>query len=373
MSYYFQSYREEIKSIKKQRDEVRKNLNLINEQISWVPEHQNIPLDLIKNKEKQEARLVELSESLGRLLQTGADLSNMSKGLVLAPYLLDRLEQEFAFFQAFKEVNKRANKLLVCLIHGDKQQSHDMFVECLKVYFLPKQIKEPEITIYHLQFPETLKNFDDQLQYNLAKTILKSELTESNEVINNFLVQSPAPVIIDAYMYCNHWLKDSGEAIKKFLYFWESWPVISAHQPLFVFLFIIHNNKQHHGIFERLRFLFADRGKSRLNKEIEQLLYTFSSSNFSQFNNFCGVVLPKLKGITEQEATEWVDIVGRKHFPDNLAFVKDTKLEIQAIFNQWKSKDLPKRIPMDKLAVLLSGILFDYAAIYEYSARRELP
>ena len=76
--------------------------------------------------------------------------------------------------------------------------------------------------------------------------------------------------------------------------------------------------------------------------------------------------MPQLEGITEQQAMDWVDTVSSKHFSDNIAFIVDTKLEIQATFNQWKSKDLPKRIPMNELAHRLKGIL------YEYTARREV-
>ncbi len=122
-------------------------------------------------------------------------------------------------------------------------------------------------------------------------------------------------------------------------------------------------------MLERFRCLFSRSEDSELNKTLNKL----SEGDFSKFNNFYGVVLPKLEGITEQEAAEWVDVVGRKHFPDNLAFVKDIKSEIQAIFNQYKSKDQPKRIPLDKLARKLSAILVDYAVISnDYTAGREL-
>ena len=373
MSNYIQSYLEEIESIQKQITEFRENVNLINERVSWIPEHQKIPLDLIKNKNETEAKLVELRGILSQRLETVAGLSDLSKALSRAPYRLNRIEQRLTLSQALKELDQRSDRPLICLVHGDKYQSQDMFIEYLGEVFLPKLLKEPGTVIYPLQFPESLKSFHDQLQYELSRTVLKDELTESNELINNFLAQSPVPVIIYAYVYCDQWLKRSCEAIKKFLIFWENWPALMTNQRLFVFLLIIDNCKQKHGGFRGFPLIFLDDINTKLNKEIKRLLGAFSSSNFSQFDNFRGLVLPELKGITEQQAVEWVDIMGRTHFPDNLAFIKDVKLEIQAIFSQCKTKDLPKRIPMDELARQLSGILFDYAAIlHDYATRREL-
>ena len=154
----------------------------------------------------------------------------------MAPYLIDRIQHELALLKAFEKLNNKVEKLLVCLIHGDKQQSQDMFLERLRVDFLPKKFQDPEMTIYHVRFPETLKNFQDQLKYNLANTIVGEE-------INQVLAESPVPVIISTYMYCEQWLKSAGEAINSFLNFWENRLVISPNQHLFVFLFIVTNDK----------------------------------------------------------------------------------------------------------------------------------
>ncbi len=370
MSDYFPSYREKIKSIHQQIAEVKKNLNLINEDISWYPEYQDIPSAKRKNKKEQEEKLVNLREQLGRIFETQADLSKVSKSLFMAPYLIDRIQHELALLKAFENLNNKVDKLLVCLIHGDKQQSQDMFLERLRVDFLPKKFQEPEMTIYHVRFPETLKNFQDQLQYNLGDTIVGEKITELTKEINHVLAESPVPVIISTYMYCEHWLKSAWPAINSFLDFWENWPFISPNQHLFVFLFIISDDKQHRGMLERFKVLFLGSEDSELNKTLNKL----SEGDFSEFNNFYGVVLPKLEGITEQEATAWVDVEVRKHFPNNLAFVKDAKLEIQAIFNQYQSKDKPKRIPLDQLARKLLAILVDYAVISDdYTTKRALP
>ncbi len=92
MSDYFPSYRENLKSIRQQIAEVRKNLDEINVEISWYPEYQEVPLSLKKNKQEKEEKLVNLREQVVRILETQADLSNVSKSLFMAPYLIDRMQ-----------------------------------------------------------------------------------------------------------------------------------------------------------------------------------------------------------------------------------------------------------------------------------------
>ena len=137
-----------------------------------------------------------------------------------------------------------------------------------------------------------------------------------------------------------------------------------------MFLFIRYipiKTRQEHCILGKFLCHFIERKTAKINQEIQYLIDKISRSNFSQFNNFYGTVLPILQGINKQQALDWVDRVNANHFSDNVDFLVDTKHEIQAIFDQYKSKDLPKRIPMDDLALRLKGIL------YEYTARRELP
>ena len=92
MSDYFPSYRENLKSIRQQIAEVRKNLDEINVEISWYPEYQEVHLSLKKNKQEKEEKLVNLREQVVRILETQADLSNVSKSLFMAPYLIDRMQ-----------------------------------------------------------------------------------------------------------------------------------------------------------------------------------------------------------------------------------------------------------------------------------------
>ena len=369
MSNTFQPYQEELEYIQQQIAETKTNLSQMEEEKSDCAARNRIPAYLVKKINEQESKFTELLKRLGKLLETTGDSNNRSKNFDLEPYLVNRIDQEIKLSQALSQLKNKANKLLVCLIHGDKEQSQDTFRDRIQY----KIFKETKITIYHLQFPDNLNSFCDQLQYQLAKKTLNS-LSESNENINKFLAQSPVPVMLYANMYYESWPKSGCDAIKRFLDFWETWPNLSPDQQIFVFLFINYNYspEQHNENVRRFWLGFADKKKSRSSREIESFLNEIS---LSEINKFSGIVLPRLQGITKQQALDWVQEVKEKHFPNDVYFVPDTKLEIETIFNQyqWKSKDLPKRIPMDELALSLRAILYEYTAESNHRERQSKP
>ena len=166
-----------------------------------------------------------------------------------------------------------------------------------------------------------------------------------------------------ANVYCDNSQEFSRESINRFLDFWQNWPSLETNQYLLVFLFIQYSSNKQDKIARR----FWNREKPNLNQAVEERLKELERESFSQFNNFSGLVLPKFEGITEQQATNWVDEVMMEYFPDDVYFLTDTKLEIKAIFEQWPSKDQPKRIPMDNLALKLRGILYQYTIQKNYS------
>ncbi len=370
MSNAFHFAQEEIKSIQKQITEIKANLRLVEEsKTEYLPT--NIPIKLKRDQQKLEGQLSKLRKRQGQLVETAADLSDRNKILSLEPYRLNRVEQEVALFRAIEELNN-PNQLLVCLVHGYNLQSQDTLPIRLKEFFFPDALKRNTIFLYPISLPDNLrdpKDFHVQLQYILARTIPNYGLTRSNEEINNRFIGIDEPIIIYANMLASDWSECCSEVITSFLDFWNNWPSLSSNQRLFVFLFIRYVPKQarqEHCILGKILCRSTERKTAKLNKEIEDLIDKFSRSNFSQFSNFHGTVLPMLQGINKQQALDWVDRVSANHFSGNVDFIVETKLEIEAIFDQYKSKDSLKRIPMDDLALRLKGIL------YEYTARREL-
>ena len=83
----------------------------------------------------------------------------------LLPYLCDRQPQERRLNQLLKTFFQKDNhKPLVCILHGDKSQGHDTFLERTREVFLPSRFKPDErcpIKKYSIRFPKYINKKDD--------------------------------------------------------------------------------------------------------------------------------------------------------------------------------------------------------------------
>ena len=401
-SYPRYSNQERIESLSNQIDETRANLRLIEELMAQYLEPEQIPLNLIKNcrkqrliknRRKQRAKLSELREDHGRLIETVAELKNISEALSVRPYFLNRSEQQYALRPVLKKLKQTPNRPLVCIIHGDDCECHDMFLMCLEKFFLSEFLdSEPPpngISSYHLRFPEKfrdMKYFQNQLQNSLAMSIPNCQRAESNEEINQILAGHRRPVMLDATIIADDWPKHGSQIIISFLEFWNKWPELFPEQFLIVFLCIKYKSKQYCGFFERFCFQPVNREISKflerlssgqgsgeqvmifaLSLLIQTGLYQLVSlllqnypGQLSEFKGLVGTVLPKLEGITRTQAEDWARIENKSYFSDSINFHEEIMLEIKVTFEQYKSKKLPKKISMEKLARVLKSFLYDY-------------
>ena len=294
---------EEIKSIQKQITEIEYNLRLIQEQKSKYVEFTSIPLNLIKNEESQQTRLNELQERLVTLKKRSQEIRESRSIPPLLPYLCDRSEQEYHLAQALQKLNQQPHRPLVCIIHGDDFQSHDMFLERLKQVSLPKLIypdaEEVAVTDYLLSYPSKMQKIDDlhnQLENQLAERLLNRRIVPKEE-INVFLAGHPGPVIIHTHFLTEDWHQHGSKVIESFLQFWQHWPDIPPGNYLLICLFIKYQIKKELSI-KRLCLKLK-------NKNIDKFIKQLSLSNFAHFSGFIGIVLPELDGITRRQTEDW--------------------------------------------------------------------
>ncbi|MDZ8070520.1 MAG: hypothetical protein RMY64_33745 [Nostoc sp. DedQUE08] len=345
---------EKIKSIQKQITETEYNLRLIQEQKSKYVELTSIPLDLIKNEEFQQTRLNELQECLVPLKKRFKEIRESRPIPPLLPYLCDRSEQEYHLAQALRRLNQQPHRPLVCIIHGDDFQSHDMFLERLKQVSLPKLIyldtDKIAVTDYLLSCPSRLSKIDDlhnQLENKLAERLLNHGFV-SKEEINNFLAGHPGPVIIHTHFFTGDWQQHGSKVIESFIKFWQHWPDIPPGNYLFILLFIKYQVKKELSI---KKFCLKFKNKI-IYKFIEQL----SLSEFSQFGKLIGTVLPELDGITRRQTEDWARDKDTKHFWGEEK-IEDLMSKIRDIFEQWEKEKSSNTIPMEHLARKLTQIL----------------
>ncbi|MEM9274292.1 MAG: TIR domain-containing protein [Cyanobacteria bacterium P01_F01_bin.143] len=109
----------------------------------------------------------------------------------LLPYLPDRQPQERRLNQLLKTFFQKDNhKPLVCILHGDKSQGHDTFLERTREVFLPSRFRPDErcpIKKYSIRFPKGINKKDDfheQLRNTLA-TAITNYAFDSIQEINN--------------------------------------------------------------------------------------------------------------------------------------------------------------------------------------------
>ncbi|QMS86096.1 hypothetical protein HUN01_00235 (plasmid) [Nostoc edaphicum CCNP1411] len=343
-----------IKFIQLQIAEAEDNLRRIQERKSKFVEPTSIPLQLEKDEELHQKNLTELKEILYRL-KIRFKQSRKSRPIPpLLPYLCDRSEQEYHLAKALQKLNQQAHRPLVCIIHGDDFQSHDMFLERLKQVSLPKLIYpdagEIAVTDYLLSWPSRLQKIDDlhnQLEKKLADRLLNRSFV-SKEEINQFLVGHPGPVIIHTHLLTEDLQQHGSKIIENFFLFWQNWPDILPGKYLFICLFIKYQLPKKIGL-NKFCFKFK-------NKNVSNFIKQLSSSNFYQFDRLICTVLPELDSITRRQTEDWARDKDTRIFWGEER-IEDLIIKIRDIFEQWEKEKSSNTIPMEYLARNLTEIL----------------
>lgn len=277
----------------------------------------------------------------------------------LLPYLTDRGEQMDDLADAVEELKRLPNpKPLVCLVHGEQSQCHEMFLECLRQDRLPKwfAIKEekPKITPYNLGWPARVQcntELHKRLTRSLAKAVLKRNSTSKNE-INDALSEIPDPVIVHTQLYTEDWQDYGAPVAAEYLRFWQEWPSLHHSQVLIVCLCIKYQVKKDGGWWKRKRF-------QSMNRNIQLELEALKKSNFSKFDGLMGIVLDELPSVTRTEVENWVYDTARpcwgEHWGEEI--LNSLINDIQAWFDDWERENQTSSVPMKNLAGFLTNLL----------------
>jgi hypothetical protein len=288
----------------------------------------------------------------------------------LLPYLPNRHEQEFEFKQAYKSyqefLNQGLPRPLVCIIHSDEFQTHDMFFERLHKYSVPQLLgldrNQKKIQTYFLPCQNSKYGLETQLCEELAKNVLDSSYS-SLEAINETFCKYPGPIIVCTHLLTEHWQQE-GEILKKFLGFWQGWPDLVLGQQLIICLFVKYQKKGRSSakrlsfswLWNYLKEILIPNYYRRLNTKIYKQLTALSTSEFRQFDRIYSIVLPELTGISRMHVEEWA------RSKETIQFVGEDmtqKLisEIREMFESWEHKTSSSTIPMEDLAENLKNLL----------------
>jgi len=265
----------------------------------------------------------------------------------LLPYLPDRQPQETKLEQILQNcLHLKNHKPLVCILHGDKSQGHDTFLERTREEFLPKRFKPHErcpIKKYAIRFPKNIDNkdnFHQQLQNTLATEITNYSF-DSIQEINNCI--SNAPTMIYVTLSVEEWHKLEVKFIEFFLEFWQKWTDMCSSQFLMVCLSIKYPTE------DNLSFCKKYRLRKMKGKFIEQLEQCFNK----RLNQITGIILPELKGVKQEHVNDWLSIEVKKRFQN----VEDLDNQIESLYTNWSKQNKSKEIPMNYLAEKLRKLL----------------
>ncbi|MDJ0695711.1 hypothetical protein [Mastigocoleus sp. MO_188.B34] len=302
-----------------------------------------------------------------------------SKPLKLLPYLANRKEQKAELDTAVQRwLNQVPSYPLVCIIHGDEYQSHDMFLKCLKKYFLPDSLNlDPKQTVIEkfLGWPAGLKNLDslkDRLCINLANSVLNCSFATLEE-INTTFCKYIDPVIIHTNLLTEDWQQQGFEILNKYLEFWQNWPDFIPGQKLIVCVFIkyqIKRQKQseifwYRSWFSYCRNLYNRHCYQDINHKIYKQLEALTASNFKQFNRLSGIVLPELTSVRRSQVENWAHSDAIQKLVDEV-MTESLIDEIRDMFDLWEETHSSNTIPMDDLAENLNKLLTSIA-VNEYN------
>jgi hypothetical protein len=291
----------------------------------------------------------------------------------LLPYLANRQEQEFKFSNLWDEFKQTLQQNppcpLVCIIHGDENQSHYNFIQRIRLVSLPKILGldplNSQIHQYSLPWPSKLKNLDDlsnRLQKNLAEKFVGHSYA-SLEDINQKFYNYEYPVIIDTDLTTEDWQEQGFEILKKLLEFWQKLHSIIPNQKLIICICIqyefkrkkIVNTPWFKWVFSFAEEYFRQFCYQRTNKKIRRQMEIYSELNQNQLDKFkplSVIVLPELEGINKRDAKEWAKSEDAENYVGKHEIQK-LITEVIKIFNNSKDDE----ISMDDLAHELKNLL----------------
>ena len=352
-SNYFsenKNVREEINSLQKRIKDIKENINLIEEKKSKFVKETDIPIQLDKEQKALEKELNKLENELDSKQNIIKQQPKVPKFL---PYLPNRKQQESILDKLLQDwFLGNNNKPLVCIVHGDKSQGHDTFLERTREVFLPTRFKPDErcpIKKYSIRFPKHINNKDDfhtQLRNTLATEITNYSFN-SLEQINNSI--SNAPTMIYVNLSVEEWYQLEIDIIGFFMDFWQKWTSMCSGQFLMVCLSIKYPTEENLSFCKRYRL-------RRMKRKFISRLEQFVNSKLIQLDQIIGTVLPELKGIRQEHVEDWLSIEVKKQFQDD-GIIEHLDNQIKFLYKKWRKQNPSNGIPMNYLAGKLRKLL----------------
>jgi len=277
-------------------------------------------------------------------------------------YLPDRAEQKDRLCEAIQAHEKTTiHQPLLCLIHGNEQEAHDKFKECVIDKELPRLNKlyrsDGNKGIWKIDsFSVNFKNISE-LQNEVLKKLVERMLynypddqEQAIAKIAKRLSEEGRPVILWIKIFTKYCQYQHGLIEQGILDFWAKWP---------------KTNKRNYRLLVFLSFHYPDKNKMELN--LKKLFNQFFQRRFTLTHELSQweddypdwnqknqslrlVVLPELRPIDEAAVSLWLENDCPDYFSNTR--IQAARLEMRKFY-----KKHPKGVPMATLAKKLKDIL----------------
>lgn len=248
-----------------------------------------------------------------------------AKQRYLIPYLCDRSEQVTDLEKAIQE--HRPNRPFICVVHGDEQECHDMFLLRLLRKSLPRILRlKKDQTIredYSMAWPLSYKPGIeplDSFRGSLARMFECDSRASSKEMARKLAIEKD-PVVIHTNLLTRDWKPAGRETIESFIKCWKEWPDLLPGRILIVCIFLKYEKGKQRDFWLRRKW-------ASHNREIRSFL---GQLKFQQHHNLGGIVLPELSPIRQTDVVHWVHTEARSIQGDRLR-IDDCSRAIRSLY-----------------------------------------
>lgn len=258
--------------------------------------------DLIQRARKEYPGNEQLSRLAAIFAQTITYNQRSAQIPRLLLYLPNRNEHEYQIKASLQEFKHNRNRHLVYIMHGDEDQSHDMFLERMQMLILPKWLTfgSQEVIVKNcfmrwLNPYRDTKQLEGWLVQQLSEQVGPAHRAKPAD-INHALALYPGPIMIQTHVMTNDWLNRS--PLEGFLNFWNRWPSQPSAYPLVLCLSIKYQDTNQMGWRQFRQRRKYQKHNNRIKEELERL-------DKARYRNLHLTILPRLENVTRGDVENW--------------------------------------------------------------------
>ncbi|MCP4702788.1 MAG: metallophosphoesterase [Gammaproteobacteria bacterium] len=214
----------------------------------------------------------------------------------LLPYQVDREPHLCCLDKHIHAHQDSIGTPLLCISHGCREDRADKFVDSLMRDIQLREHCAPALIHFNCSDFKTEADFHEQIQYNLAKRLLKR--WAEKEELATVLAQQQKTVLLLTDLNTQDWQNAPHglDIFRSFATFWLDWPDSISQTNLLLVCLNFYYVETKPKLWQRF---FHKSNEPDINAQIETVLNTFDMD--------CGIVLPRFCRITKRHVESWID------------------------------------------------------------------